>query len=371
MVDINKMTITTEPKVSLGDLSVNFLQQMSLTSNKLGSDISPLLAKYNVSISQLSAHNGRLSIPKYMRIGFELMLQTGREDLGLLMGESVCFQHYGMLGFACMSAIDISTMAQVLAQYESLLSKNVRGHSQFINGLEPILSFYSIAPYNPYNYFVVDSVLASWFTLLTSRAVHLAIAEHGSNPALSLNQTTRIIKAVHIEYPEPQNAKRYQQFFNCPVIFGSTFNGLVLNKQYIEQPLPDACMSSYLQAQQLCQNELQRLQQNQDWQTKVIEKVSRNLVGNMPDINQVAALLGTSAWTLRRRLYKENTNYQSIMDKTRQGLALSYVRDTQLSFSEISYLLGFATPAAFYKAFRRWTDCTPKNYRSEFINKRE
>jgi len=365
------MAMIKDSKVSLGDISVNFLQQMSLSSNKLGCDINPILAKYNVSISQLSAHHGRLSIPKYMRIGFELMQQTGREDLGLLMGENVCFQHYGMLGFACMSAVDISTMAQVLAQYESLLSQNVRGHSQFLAGPEPILSFYSIAPYNPYNYFVVDSVLASWFTLLTSRAIHLQSSANAPNTALPLNQAVSIIKAVHIEYPEPQNVERYQQFFNCPVIFDSTFNGLVLNNQYIEQPLADACISSYLQAQQLCQSELQNLQQNQDWQSKVVEKVSHNLVGNMPDINQVAALLGTSAWTLRRRLYNENTNYQSIMDKTRKGLALSYVRDTQLAFSEISYLLGFATPAAFYKAFRRWTDNTPKNYRNEFINRRE
>lgn len=361
------MTMTTASKVSLGDISVNFLQQMSLTSNKLACDIHPILAKYNVSISQLSAHHGRLSIPKYMRIGFDLIQQTGREDLGLLMGENVCFQHYGMLGFSCMSAINISTMAQVLAQYESLLSQNVRGHSEFITGPEPTLTFYSIAPYNPYNYFVVDSVLASWFTLLTSRAIHLQPTEEGRNIKPAIN----IIKAVHIEYPAPENTERYQEFFKCPVIFDAKFNGLVLNQHYIEQPLPDACMSSYLQAQQLCQSELQRLQQNQDWQTKVIEKVSHNLVGSMPDINQIAELLGTSAWTLRRRLYKENTNYQHIMDKTRKDLALSYVRDTQLSFSEISYLLGFATPAAFYKAFRRWTESTPKNYRHTFINKRE
>jgi len=352
------MAIVADSKVSLGDISVNFLQQMSLTSNKLGCDINPILTKYNVSIAQLSAHHGRLSIPKYMRIGFDLIQQTGREDLGLLMGENVCFQHYGMLGFACMSAVDISTMAQVIAQYESLLSQNVRGHSTFTTAPESTLTFYSIAPYNPYNYFVVDSVLASWFTLLTSRAMHLT-------------QPINIVKAVHIEYPEPKNSEHYHEFFQCPVIFNSTFNGLVLNCQHLKTPLPDACMSSYLQAQQLCQNELQQLQQNQDWQTKVIETVSHNLVGNMPDINQVAELLGTSAWTLRRRLYKENTNYQGIMDKTRKGLALSYVRDTQLSFSEISYLLGFATPAAFYKAFRRWTQSTPKNYRQTFINKRE
>lgn len=358
------MTKVKESKVSLGDISVNFLQQMDLTSHKINGNMTSILAKYNVSISQLSAHNGRLSIPKYMRIGFDLIQQTQRDDLGLLMGENVCFQHYGMLGFAAMSAPDIGTMAQVLAQYESLLSQNVRGHSTFSpvedtsgTASDPTLSFYSIAPYNLYNCFVVDSVLASWFTLLTTRTMHLA-------------QAVYPVKAVHIEYPEPHNSERYHVFFQCPVIFNSTFNGLVLNSQHIDTPLPDACMSSYLQAQQLCQHELNLLQQNQDWQSKVIEKVSHNLVGNMPDINQVAALLGTSPWTLRRRLYKENTNYQRIMDTTRQGLALSYVRDTQLSFSEISYLLGFATPAAFYKAFRRWTQSTPKNYRQTFINKR-
>ncbi len=352
------MVTVTGSNVSLGDISVNFLQLMGLTSHKLGGDINAILHKYNVSIAQLSAHHGRLSIPKYMRIGFELIQQTGRDDLGLLMGENACFQHYGMLGFACMSAVDISTMAQVLAQYESLLSQNVRGHSAFTAAPEPTLAFYSIAPYNPYNYFVVDSVLASWFTLLTSRARHLP-------------QPANIVKAVHIEYPEPENCARYHAFFQCPVIFNSRFNGLILNNQYINTPLADACMSSYLQAQQLCKNALSQLQTNQDWQTKVMEKVSNNLVGTMPDINQVAELLGTSAWTLRRRLYKENTNYQSIMDKTRKGLALSYVRDTQLSFSEISYLLGFATSAAFYKAFRRWTQSTPKNFRLSFINKRE
>lgn len=371
------MTEVKESKVSLGDISVNFLQQMSLTSYKINGDMTSILAKYNVSISQLSAHNGRLSIPKYMRIGFDLIQQTQRDDLGLLIGENVCFQHYGMLGFAAMSAPDISTMAQVLAQYESLLSQNVRGHSTFtpitnenkhentnVTTPEPTLSFYSIAPYNLYNCFVVDSVLASWFTLLTSRAKHLT-------QSATTIKTVHIVKAVHIEYPEPHNSERYHDFFQCPVIFNSAFNGLVLNSQHLDIPLPDACMSSYLQAQQLCHHELNLLQQNQDWQSKVIEKVSHNLVGNMPDINQVAALLGTSPWTLRRRLYKENTNYQRIMDTTRQGLALSYVRDTLLSFSEISYLLGFATPAAFYKAFRRWTQSTPKNYRQTVINKRE
>ena len=348
-------------KISLGDISVNFLQQMSLTAAKIGCDINPVLAKYKVAIDQLSAHHGRISIPKYMRIGFELTQLSGRPDFGLLMGQHICFQHYGMLGFACMSAPDIANMAELLAQYETLLSYNVRGHSQFIHEPESILSFYSIAPYNQYNYFVVDSVLASWYTLLQSRRHYFSPA-HGER---------NIIKAVLIEYPEPANADCYRQFFSCPVIFNAERNALVFEPSMLHQPLADACTSSYLQAQQLCQQELAQLARNQDWQTKVADKISHNLVGKMPNINQVAQLLGTSAWTLRRRLYNEQTNYQQIMDNTRKGLALSYVRETQLAFSEIAYLLGFATSAAFYKAFKRWQATTPKQYRQAFTDKRE
>ena len=34
-----------------------------------------------------------------------------------------------------------------------------------------------------------------------------------------------------------------------------------------------------------------------------------------------------------------------------------------------TYLLGFSTPAAFYKAFKRWAGTTPKHYRQQYINK--
>jgi AraC-like DNA-binding protein len=347
----------TDSKIRLGDISVNFLQQMDLTVTKLGYDIEPVLAKYNVSIAHLAAHNGRISIPKYMRIGFDLMQLTGHSDLGLLLGRDIGFQHYGILGFACMSASNITEMAKDLARYETLLSRNIRGRSQFLEKPDYVLKFYSIAPYNQYNYFVVDSVLAGWYTLLQSRAEHI-----------TERHATTLIKEVHIEYPAPTNAATYRNYFHCPVIFNADFNGLVFHPQVMSVPLPDACSASYLQAQHLCQTELVRLAQNQDWQTKVTEKISHNLVGKMPDINHIAELLGTSVWTLRRRLYREETNYQRIMDNTRKGLALSYVRETQITFSEISYLLGFATPAAFYKAFKRWVTTTPKNYRQSFLN---
>jgi len=68
-------------------------------------------------------------------------------------------------------------------------------------------------------------------------------------------------------------------------------------------------------------------------------------------------------WTLRRKLKEEGTSFQALLDNMRKELALGYMRDTQMNFGEIAYVLGFSTPGAFQRAFKRWTGETPGDYR--------
>jgi AraC-like DNA-binding protein len=89
------------------------------------------------------------------------------------------------------------------------------------------------------------------------------------------------------------------------------------------------------------------------------------LHGRTPSIDEVATSLGIPSWTLRRKLRDENASFQDIVDDMRRDVALSYMRNTELSFGEISYLLGFSTPGAFQRAFKRWTDSTPGEFRRQ------
>ncbi|WP_305857066.1 helix-turn-helix transcriptional regulator [Balneatrix alpica] len=79
---------------------------------------------------------------------------------------------------------------------------------------------------------------------------------------------------------------------------------------------------------------------------------------------QVAPLLGTSRRTLQRRLQQEGLSFQQIADQARYALACRYLQEARLSMGEISYQLGFANTANFYRAFRRWSGLAPGAYQS-------
>ncbi len=87
------------------------------------------------------------------------------------------------------------------------------------------------------------------------------------------------------------------------------------------------------------------------------------LPSGLASMDTVARKLTMSTRTLQRRIEAEGTTYQQILDGTRADLAMHYLENTALSIAEIAFLLGFAEPNSFYRAFRGWTGTTPDNLR--------
>jgi AraC-like DNA-binding protein len=57
-------------------------------------------------------------------------------------------------------------------------------------------------------------------------------------------------------------------------------------------------------------------------------------------------------------------SFQGIKDELRRDLAILHLVYTDVSLTEISFALGFSSPAVFHRAFRHWTGITPGVYRA-------
>ncbi|WP_420380529.1 helix-turn-helix domain-containing protein [Marivita sp.] len=61
-------------------------------------------------------------------------------------------------------------------------------------------------------------------------------------------------------------------------------------------------------------------------------------------------------------------SFQTLAEETRREIALGMLRDENCPFSEIAFLTGFSEQSAFNRAFKRWTNQTPANYRKSLLN---
>ncbi|MEI7347623.1 helix-turn-helix domain-containing protein [Dickeya chrysanthemi] len=97
------------------------------------------------------------------------------------------------------------------------------------------------------------------------------------------------------------------------------------------------------------------------------ERVHSILLETLPagdvSVQAVSRKLAVSTRTLQRRLQNEGTSFQQILDNVRESLSLHYLRNTNMSSAEISFLLGFEDSNSFARAFQSWTGKTPQAVR--------
>jgi AraC-like DNA-binding protein len=59
------------------------------------------------------------------------------------------------------------------------------------------------------------------------------------------------------------------------------------------------------------------------------------------------------------------TTFEKVLGKLRHQPALRYLRWKKVSVNETAYLAGFSEPAAFSRAFKRWTGVNPREMRHD------
>jgi len=81
-------------------------------------------------------------------------------------------------------------------------------------------------------------------------------------------------------------------------------------------------------------------------------------------IDIVARQIGISRQTLYRRLKSEGVTFEDVLEAKRKQLAIRYLGLDRVPVKVAAYKLGFSDPAAFSRAFKRWTGVNPSLFRT-------
>ncbi len=298
-----------------------------------------------------AAREERCELLDYGRLGERAIALSGRGRLGLVIAAETAFTHLGIAGLAAASAPTLGDALALITRFEPLTVRSYRGQSRWLPAEEK-LSFYSIAPYNNFTRFIVDAMLATWCRMISECAGPAALRE------------------VHIEFAAPPYHADYATSFACPVYFAADENAVLLARGAAAIPLRTREPRLHAELLALCEQKLRQLENESRFDARVQKVLGPLLRGNTPSLEEVAEGLGIASWTLRRKLRDEGTSFQTLLDDSRRDLALAYMKDVGLSLGEIAYILGFSTPGAFQRAFKRWTQVTPGEYRRGLRNPR-
>src|SRR5512140_1620180 len=173
----------------------------------------------------------------------------------------------------------------------------------------------------------------------------------------------QLIKEVQVTHEEPEYRAEYERIFGVPVVFGSDKNALLLDEaaMSVKTPVAPSGVAQVLTAH--AEDLLEKLESSKSVKDRVEHLLMESLPAGDVGMDAIASKLGLSRQTLFRRLKGEGTTFERVLDDLRHRLALNYLDSAKKSVNQTAYLVGFSDPAAFSRAFKRWTGSSPRKAR--------
>jgi len=270
---------------------------------------------------------------------------TGDPDIGLKAARASEIGEFGALEYVASSAADIRGAIDAVGRYMHLVN-DALSFTLEERGETAILHLESSVELPP-----------------TAEAFEVG-AVHMPLDARFDSLLERPPYAVHFKHARPDDVAEYERTFpGATLRFGEPFTGFSLGRDVLSMALPTHDPRLHEVLRKHADVMLTELPQVETFVERVRELILAELSGGNPGVKHIADRLHQSPRTLARRLEQHGTNFKDLLDELRRGLALRYAAHTDLQLSEIALLLGFSNSASFHRAFRRWTDSTPLDYR--------
>lgn len=305
----------------------------------------PHLAAVGLDEKILSAPESEIPVPQYVAL-WEVLGREVSPSIGLEVAMRTESSELGAYGHAIRCAPSMQLVLRSLSRFMVVLTQSTQ--------LE-----------------VEDN--GKWVTL-AYRVTDASIVQRRQDAELTICVVLNLLREVTqhpqlipvrvaFEHRAPADLTRHRQAFACPIRFEQPDNRLYFARELLDMPIRTADSRLFQALEPFLEQQRKTRSSATDLLTQITHHIASSLSSGCASLDQVASGLNIGVRTLQRRLAEHNVEFSRLVEEVRRSLAENYVMQSDYSLTEIALLLGYSEASTFCRAFRRWTQLTPQQFR--------
>jgi AraC-like DNA-binding protein len=310
-----------------------------------GRPVDGILREVGLTLADIADPQNAIPYRAYIGLIERAATALGDASYGLRLGTTLEIRDTGLLGFL---ALNSPTLMQAFTNFR-------RYHRVVGEGLDAM--FEQDSTDYALRYRETDPALRG-LRHNAERAATLIL-----RCAREITDTAVMPVRVDFTHEKPNERIDYTSFLGCPVRFRAEWDAIVFSNEVLRLPVVGADKHLLALLEQLCRRILGAQPEPRD----VLHDVRRLIIERLPKgsarIDHVAKDLAMSSRTLERRLAQRGQPFSGMVDEVRSSLARQYLENTDFRLEQIAYLLGYSEAPAFARAFKRWFNTTPVEFR--------
>jgi AraC-like DNA-binding protein len=303
-----------------------------------------LLAGTGLDAAALAAPGRRLPLDTVIALVERARALTSEPALGFHLGLQMRIAWHGMLGFAAMASSTVRDALETAIRFAPTRT-NALALRLDVAGDTAALAIEERAPLGAAQDAIVLALVVGIWQIGNALCGRV------------------LAGSVDLAFPEPAYYAPFARLAPARLRFDQPEHRMLFDAAILDLPSGEGDPVARQLAREQCERDLAALGAADPLaQVRALLPAGGETSG-FRTLDEVASEMGVSARTLKRRLAEHGTSFRALLDQARRDRATLLLRDGKLAVDEIGALLGYADPANFGRAFRRWTGTSPSEFR--------
>lgn len=329
-----------------GDVRIGPVAAVPMVLTELGVSPRRAFLRAGVPLQVFTNPENRLAYEALGRLLSECASLTNCSHFGLLVGKHFNLKELGAIGYLMRNSATVGEALRALLLHLHLHDRGAAPVLLKLDASTVVLGYSIYRPGIPGTSQLYDAAIAIGFLALVDVC----------GPAWKPLR-------VQFSHARPKDTRPYRQFFGSTLRFDAEVSGIVFASSWLDHTIVGADSALHMLIDRAIRQDRAKYG-TISFGDEVRIALHQMVLSGIASAEDVASLFGIHERTLRKRLAAEQTCLKELVSQTRFTLAQQLLANTQLPLSEIAAALHYADSAVFSRAFRKWAQVSPKEWRA-------